>query len=99
MVKHIVLWSYKPELTQEQRHEAGETIRQKLEDVGRQVPGVVSLEVRTNGLSSSNREVALLSVFESREALEAYQIHPAHVEAGKYVRAMTCDRACMDFEE
>lgn len=99
MVNHIVLWNFKPELSEEERREAGITIREKLEAVGQEVEGVVSLQVVVNELPSSNRDVALISVFESVEALNAYQVHPAHVEAGKFVRSVTCDRACLDYPE
>ena len=51
-----------------------------------------------NEQPSSNRDVALISTFETVEALATYQTHPAHVEAGKYVRSVTCNRACMDYE-
>ena len=99
MVRHIVLWSYKKELTDEQRREAGSRIRELLEAVAPLVPGTRSLRVVTEGLPSGSRDVALLSEFESREALEAYQVHPAHLKAKEYVGSVTCGRACMDFRE
>lgn len=45
MVRHIVLWSYKKELTDEQRREAGSRIRELLEAVAPLVPGTRSLRV------------------------------------------------------
>ena len=91
MVNHIVLWSLKPELSEEEKQEAKAEIKRRLE-------GVISLEVRAQGLPSSSRDLALISSFVSREALEGYQTHPAHLEAASYVRAKTCDRACFDYE-
>lgn len=32
------------------------------------------------------------------EALKTYQTHPDHVAAGGYVRSVTCNRSCMDYE-
>lgn len=52
-----------------------------------------------SALDSSNREIALIGTYENVEALKAYQVHPAHVEAGKFVRSVTCERACLDYEE
>ncbi|HJA32270.1 MAG: stress protein [Clostridiales bacterium] len=98
MVNHIVLWSLKPELSEEEKQEAKAEIKRRLEGVKDRVEGVISLEVRAQGLPSSSRDLALISSFVSREALEGYQTHPAHLEAASYVRAKTCDRACFDYE-
>lgn len=49
-------------------------------------------------MASSNKDIALLSSFESVEALNAYQIHPDHVKAGAYIKEVTCNRACFDYE-
>ena len=40
----------------------------------------------------------LNSVFESEEALNNYQVHPEHVKVAAFVRSITCNRMCMDFE-
>ena len=98
MVHHYVFWNLNETLTAEEKAEAGQKIKEKLEAVGKLVPGVISLEVRINELDSSNRDVALLSSFESVEALGAYQVHPEHVNAGSYIKTMTCNRTCFDFE-
>lgn len=98
MVNHYVFWNLQDTLTTEEKKEAGLAIREKLETVAKLVPGVVSLEVRINELNSSNRDIALLSSFESVEALNAYQVHPEHVKAGGYIKTVTCNRTCFDFE-
>ena len=98
MVNHYVFWNLQDTLTTEEKKEAGLAIRKKLETVAKLVPGVVSLEVRINELNSSNRDIALLSSFESVEALNAYQVHPEHVKAGGYIKTVTCNRTCFDFE-
>ena len=92
------MWSFQKELTEVQKKEAGETIRKKLEAVKEQAEGVISLQVVVNELSSSNKDIGLISSFESIEALNAYQVHPLHVEAGAYIKSVTCDRVCLDYE-
>lgn len=98
MVKHIVLWDFEKSLDDVQRREAAAKMKALLEPIREKVPGAIAIEVIQNEQASSNRDIALISEFESIEALAAYQIHPDHVEAGKYVRSVTCNRACMDFE-
>lgn len=97
MVNHIVLWNFKPELSAEERKEAGATIRKNLLAVKEQAEDVISLDVVINELESSNKDIALISSFETVEALQAYQIHPEHIKASAYVKSVTCDRACFDY--
>lgn len=99
MVKHIVLWDFNPEMTVEEKQAAGEKMKALLEPIQKLVPGAVSIRVVMNEMASSNRDIALIGVYETEEALQAYQTHPAHVEAGKFVRSVTCSRACLDYEE
>lgn len=98
MVKHIVLWNFVDTLSEEEKKAAGAKMKALLEPIKEKVPGAVDIQVVCNELVSSNKDVALISIFESVEALQTYQTHPDHVEAGKYVSSVTCDRACMDFE-
>lgn len=97
MVKHIVLWNFVEALSDEEKKEAGLKMKSILEPLKDVVPGVVSLKVVINEIESSNRDVALIGEYESEEALKGYAVHPAHVEAGKYVRSVTCNRACIDY--
>ena len=94
MVRHIVLWNFVEGLSDA----AGEKMKALLEPIQELIPGAVEIQVVPNQLASSNRDIALISTFETVEALSTYQNHPAHVEAGKYVGSVTCNRACMDYE-
>ncbi|WP_394920718.1 Dabb family protein [uncultured Robinsoniella sp.] len=97
MVKHIVLWNFVETMTAEEKKEAGLKMKSILEPLKDVMPGVISLQVVLNELESSNRDIALIGEYESVEALNNYTVHPAHVEAGKFVRSVTCNRACLDF--
>ena len=99
MVHHIVCWNFNEELSDAEKKEAGTIIKQKLEEIKPYAKGAVSIEVKINELESSNRDVALISVFETVDDLKAYQVHPMHVKAGEYIRSVTCNRACIDYEE
>lgn len=98
MVRHIVLWNFVEGLSDTEKREAGQKMKELLEPIKELVPGAVKIELLQNAQPTSNRDVALVSEFETVDALTTYQNHPAHVEVGKYVRSVTCDRACMDYE-
>ena len=97
MVKHIVLWNFIETMSADEKKEAGLKMKSVLEPLKDVIPGVISLKVVLNELDSSNRDIALIAEYESVEALNNYTFHPAHVEAGKFVRSVTCNRACLDF--
>lgn len=100
MVKHIILWTLNPELTEEQKTEVKNGIKVGLESLKGVVPGLIDVKVNIDGrLASSNCDVMLDSTLESEEALKAYAVHPAHVEiANTKVRPYTVQRTCLDFE-
>lgn len=100
MVKHIILWTLNPELSDEQKEEVKKGIKAGLESLKGVVPGLIDVKVNFDGrLASSNCDVMLDSTLESEEALKAYAVHPAHVEiADTKVRPYTVQRTCLDFE-
>lgn len=100
MVKHIILWKLKDELSEEQKAQVKAGIKKGLESLAGQVPGLVDIKVQIDGrLASSNADVMLDSTLENEEALKAYALHPAHVEvANTMVRPFTAVRSCLDFE-
>ena len=74
-------------------------IKEGLEGLKGQIPGLVDIKVYTNGLSSSNTDLMLDSTFENEEALKNYATHPAHLAvADNKVRPFTASRNCLDFE-
>ena len=100
MVKHIILWTLNPELSDEQKEEVKKGIKAGLESLKGVVPGLIDVKVNVDGrLASSNCDVMLDCTLESEEALKAYAVHPAYVEiANIKVRPYTVQRTCLDFE-
>lgn len=97
MIKHIILWNLKEDIEDTVKVKKG--IKENLESLVGKVPGLVKLEIITEGLPSSNADVMLYSEFESAEALKGYAVHPDHVAAADgFVRPYTASRVCMDYE-
>lgn len=46
----------------------------------------------------NNYTIALICEFDDIAALNAYQVHPAHVEFGRFIGTVKTDRACIDYE-
>jgi len=99
MVKHIILWQLKDELTDAEKETIKAGIKEGLEGLVGKVPGLLEVHVHTNGLPTSNADVMLDTTLESFEALKGYSVHPAHVAvATTKVRPYFKTRTCMDFE-
>ncbi len=100
MVKHIILWTLKAELSEEEKLSVKTAIKQGLESLVGVVPGLVEATVHIDGrLDTSNADIMLDSTLESEDALRAYAVHPAHVAvADSKVRPYTSQRVCLDFE-
>ena len=100
MVKHIILWKLRSEMSASEKQEAAQAIKEGLESLQGQVPGLVDIHVQIDGrLDSSNADIMLDSTLESEEALKGYAVHPAHVAvANGVVRPNTELRTCLDYE-
>lgn len=99
MVRHIILWKLKEELTGEERACAMKKAKDSLESLLGVVPGLTKIRVYTEKLPSSSADMMLESEFESAGALAVYRDHPAHVAAANtFVRPITAERVCMDLE-
>ena len=100
MIKHIILWKLRSELSAEEKQAAAQAIKKGLEGLKGQIPGLLDIHVQATGqLASSNADIMLDSTLESEEALKGYAVHPAHVAvANGIVRPNTEVRTCLDFE-
>lgn len=98
MVKHMILWTLRDTLTEEEKRTVKAGIKEGLEGLAGQIPGLLEIRVQTEKLASSNADLMLDSTFESEEALKGYAVHPAHVKvADEKVRPYTAVRSCLDF--
>ncbi len=100
MIKHVILWQLKDELSEMDKAEVRKGIKDGLEGLKGKIPGLIDIKVQSDFLSTSNADVMLDSTFESEDALKGYAIHPEHVKvADEKVRPYTKSRVCMDFQE
>lgn len=97
MVKHVILWKLKEGIGDKEAVKA--EIKAGLEGLLGTVPGLISINVQTSGLASSNANLMLDSTFIDENALKGYAVHPAHVAvADGKVRPFAETRLCLDYE-
>ena len=92
MVKHIVLYTLKEGV---EKKEAVDLIESVLVPLVGKIPGLKHMEVK---LAFNGMDYALYSEFDSREDLEAYAVHPLHLEAKSHFHHLLATRVAADYE-
>lgn len=100
MVKHIILWKLREDLSEDEAQNVKLNIKQGLEGLRGQIPGLTEIRVQIdNIIESSNADILLDCTLASQQALRAYAVHPLHMAvANSKVRPYTAERTCIDFE-
>ncbi len=99
MIKHIVMWTLKDQAEGATKAENIEQIKNRLNALVGQIPGLISLEVGENFTeSAAAADLVLYSELESRDALALYQQHPQHVAVAQFIGAVTESRQVADYE-
>ena len=99
MIRHIILWSMKETLSEEEKQQAKNNIKQGLEALAGVVPGLKEIHVYTQPEETSNYDLMLDSLFDDMEALKGYHHHPAHLQVKNNItEPAVSSRACFDFE-
>jgi len=80
-VRHVILWKLKESVKDKAAAKAA--IKSGLEGLKGKVPGLIEVNVYTNGLPESTADLLLDSTLESVDALNAYEAHPAHLKVVK----------------
>jgi len=99
MVKHIVLWKLKEELSKEEKDKVKKEIKEGLLGLKDKIKEIVEIKVNTEGMEGSTVDVLLDTVFENEEALKAYAAHPDHIAIGMAkIKPFMAERICYDYE-
>lgn len=99
MVKHIILWQFKDELSEEEKLMRAKEIKAGLEGLKGKVEGLEEITVQTEKLATSNADVMLDCTLKDEKALAVYAKYPEHVAvAENKIKPFIKTRICMDFE-
>lgn len=99
MVKHVILWNLKDEITGDERIKIKNGVKSGLESLVGKVPGLLEVKVNIEPLQSSNADIILDSTCENEEALKVYASHQEHVKvANEKIRPFMKQRVCIDYK-
>ena len=99
MIKHIVAWKLKDFAEGNSKDVNAREVKKLLEGLSGKIPGLRKIEVGINFThEASAADIVLYSEFDSKEALDAYQIHPAHVALKGFISTVRSERIAADYE-
>jgi hypothetical protein len=99
MIKHIVLWRLAESAAGRTKAENARLVKEKLEALQGRIPGLLKIEVGINfSPEPGAADLALYSELASREALAAYQDHPAHEAVKSLITSVRTERWVADYE-
>jgi len=96
MVVHIVTFKFKEENKKANIIQA----KQMLENLMGAVPTLRSIDVGVN-FSTEERamDLSIITVFESKEGLDAYAIHPEHLKVVEFIKGVVDYSKVVDYEK
>jgi hypothetical protein len=99
MVKHIVLWRLKKELSATEREQAFARIKAGFEALPGKIPGLLKMEIGMDyGQGPDASDLVLYSEFDSRAAVSGYEAHDLHTALAPLVRDVRVEKRVVDFE-
>ena len=98
MVKHVVLFQLKADMDAALKEEIMLQFKQAIEALPAKIRFIRHIEVGINRNPSETFDLALVSEFDSMEAVMAYSIHPEHLAAASIIGPYKAARSCVDYE-
>ena len=99
MINHVVLFKVKDFASDEEKKQVLAQFKAQLLALKNVISELKYIEVGTHYLNPSpSFDLCLISHFDNADGLQKYQVHPAHLKVGEFVKQVTTARAAVDFE-
>ncbi|WP_077154705.1 Dabb family protein [Bacteroides bouchesdurhonensis] len=98
MVKHIVLFKLKDNVSEAEKLVVMNKFKAAIEALPAKISVIRKIEVGLNINPDETWNIALNSEFDTLEDVKFYATHPDHVAAGKILAETKESRACVDYE-
>jgi len=96
-IRHIVSWKLAATDPAEKAEHAAQ-VSKALRGLVSVIDDIRSLETGADVVGGGNWDVAVIAEFADTDALDRYQVHPAHQEVAALIRSLVSSRSCVDFE-
>lgn len=98
MIGHIVMWKLKEQAEGGSAAENAAKMKDMLGALPGLIPQLRELRISTEVFAAiPETEVVLYTVFDSKEDLDAYQVHPEHKKCVAFISAVVAERRMVDY--
>ena len=98
MIKHIVLFQLRQDISDETRRTVMDTFKREIEALPHSIPCIRQIFVGFNTNPAEKWDVCLESTFDTLADVNTYAVHPDHKAAAMHFVPYVTGRACTDFE-
>lgn len=92
MIKHVVMWQFKPD-----QETAMRRFLEALEALRGEISVLRSMEIGVNTNADNDCDAVLITTFDSMEDLETYKNDPRHLAASALCKEIRVARHAVDF--
>jgi hypothetical protein len=97
MIKHIVLFKFKPFTNKEEKQAKESEIKEALLALKDKIEVLKSIEVGLNSNPDEEYNLALTTTFDRFDDIKTYAKHHAHLEVVALIKDVKEKRACVDY--
>ncbi len=98
MVKHVVLFRFRDDVSPETQMQVRERFKADIMALPEKLGFIRSLEVGFNINSSETWDICLSGTFDSLDDVRAYSTYPDHQAAAAALKPYLAGRSCVDYE-
>ena len=99
MIRHVVMWKFKPTAEGKTKEENRAIVRDRLYALLDVIPQLKRMEIGFDFLhTDASMDLMLLTEFDSIAGMKIYAEHPEHLKVGDYIRRVTETRIVLDTE-
>ena len=98
MVKHVVLFQFRDDVSESQRKEVRETFRSEILALKDQLDIIRDIEVGFNENPDEKWDICLYSSFATLDDVRTYSVFLAHKAAASKLIPHLSGRSCVDYE-
>lgn len=99
MIRHIVMFEFLKEAEGRSALQNAVIAKDKLYALRDKIPYIRTMEIGINDgeADDTNYTLCLTCDFDTMEDLQAYAVHPDHLEVGAFISTVRLSRACVDY--
>lgn len=98
MIRHIVLFKLKKNLTAAQKAAVTKQFKAAIETLPSEIDYIRKVTVQPNLNPDEDWDICLDSLFDTLDDVRRYSAHPSHIKAASLLKEAKDSRACVDTE-